>query len=55
MPAEVDAVQRAKGLSLECGHVAVEIDAEVVPCVFFPSGEWGLHEEGLQFCLGAVG
>ena len=37
VPGHVDAVEGAEGLSLEGGHVAVEVDAEVVPWVLLPS------------------
>ena len=35
MACEVDGVQRAVGLSLECFDVAVEIDYEVIPYSLF--------------------
>jgi hypothetical protein len=35
MACEVDGVQRAVGLSLECFDVAVEVDYEVIPYSLF--------------------
>lgn len=55
MPGQVDGVEGAEGLPLEGGHVAVEVDAEVVPGVLLPSRKWGFYEKGLHFCFGAVG